>query len=155
MKFKRKIAGLLATLMVLPLGRLEPYLRFGTGWGTGRGTIWRWCIDMFSDYSLKEKLFGAGHGTVPQLLKDMYWNDMKNQLGYYFDNAHNFFFHQLHTIGIVGVIAYVAFLIGVVIKGLRKSQTAGFAMAVIVYMVVGMVCICEPISEPYIWVFLD
>lgn len=28
-----------------------------------------------------------------------------------------------------------------------------FAMAIIIYLIVGMVCICEPISEPYIWVF--
>lgn len=134
------------------LGRLENYLRFGTKWGTGRGTIWSWCMDMFSDYSIKDKLFGTGHGTVPQLLKDMYWDDMRTQLGYYFDNAHNFFLHQLLTIGIVGVASYAVLLLGFIIRGLKKPQTAGAAMAVIVYIVVGMVCICEPISEPYIWV---
>ena len=137
----------------VPLGRLETYLRFGEKWGTGRGTIWRWCMNMFSDYSFKDKLFGAGHGMVPQLLKDAYWNDMKTQMGYYFDNAHNFFLHQLLTIGIVGVVSYIALLIALIVKAIRNAHTAGFAMAIIIYLIVGMVCICEPISEPYIWVF--
>ncbi|WP_443598061.1 hypothetical protein [Agathobacter sp.] len=63
---------------------------------------------------------------VPQLLKDAYWNDMKTQMGYYFNNAHNFFLHQLLTIGIVGVVSYIALLIALIVKAIRKPDIADF-----------------------------
>lgn len=136
------------------LGKFERYLRFSDDWGTQRGIVWKWCANIYSELPLSSKLFGAGHGSVPRLLMENYKNDMLNSLGFYFDNAHNVYLHQLISIGAVGVVSYIAIIIVSIVNGFKCEETAIFSVGIIIFCVMDMVCIYEPITNPYLWILM-
>lgn len=136
------------------IGGFERYFRFNDDWGTQRGIVWRWCADIYTNLPVHKKLFGAGHGSVPILLLENYKTQMSKNLGFVFDNAHNVYLHQLVSTGIVGVLSYLAVLISTVVSGFRNKDRMIFAVAIIICMIMDMVCIYEPITNPYLWVLV-
>lgn len=136
------------------IGILTRYFRFDEDWGTQRGIVWKWCAEIYTKLPIGNKLFGAGHGRVPQLLMEGYYENMTKDLGFYFDNAHNVYLHQLISIGMAGTLSYIVLIGATVAKALKNKYTVIFAVGILVSCVMDMVSIYEPISNPYLWILM-
>lgn len=139
------------------LGKLGNYLRFSETWGTGRGYIWSMVMEIYSDFSWSEKLFGIGQASMAPLLMGQYSARMFEEIHYYFDNAHNVYLQYLITIGLFGVVTYLAIIITLVGK-LLKNEVDGLGIATGIALVacgiMDVVSILQPITMPLFWVFL-
>lgn len=137
------------------LGFLNHYLRFNDSWGTDRGYLWTRLIRIFSEASLKEKLFGFGEETVSVVMIKNYLTEMRTQLGYLFDNAHNEFLHYLITTGLFGLGSYIAVLFCAIML-YKKQQTSllqkALILSVIGYCVQSFFNIIQPIATPFIFI---
>ena len=136
------------------LGGLENYIRFSKTWGTERGYIWNWCMELYQDFSWKEKLLGKGQGMVPVLLDNFYMREMKNTIGYIFDNAHNLYLHLLLNIGVFGVVSYISVITYSVIQSWKEKKYYGAGIALFACALIDFVCICESITLPWTWILI-
>lgn len=137
-----------------PLGRLENYIRFSHTWGTERGYIWNWCMELYQDFSPKEKFWGKGQGMVPVLLDRYYTEIMRQKIGYIFDNAHSLYLQLLLSIGVLGVLSYIGVIATAVVKSLKEERYYGAGIALFACALIDMVCICEPITAPWAWLLI-
>lgn len=135
----------------IEMGRLTQYLRFDNEWGTERGYVWTWCGEIFLQGNIIEKLIGYGQGMVPGLLDAHCGEFMKNELGYIFDNAHNVYLHQLLSIGVIGVLSYLLLLAESIRIKWQAVESRGVAIALIVFAVMDLISIYEPITQPVFW----
>lgn len=136
---------------------LEHYLQFDDQWGTGRGYVWTRLCRIFSEKPLIQKIFGVGQGMVLVDMINYYKDEMQNQLGYIYDNAHNVYIQYMFTIGIYGVFMYIGAMISAIVSGLKKNTgmlgcMLGIALAA--YGIADMVSILQPITVPFIWLFM-
>lgn len=133
-------------------GSLENYLVLNDDWGTNRGYNWRIGMENFMQFSPIRKLFGHGPDTYGILTHYNNYSDMVNRYNEYFENAHNEYLQYLVTTGILGLIAYISFLIstGVILwkKGKQNPYVIGVLFALICYAVQAVVNINLPISTP-------
>lgn len=137
---------------------LEPYrnfLVFSDAWGTGRGLGWRLGMEYWKqDTTLFTKLFGYGPDTYYIITMDRFMNVMQ-RAGYgMFDSAHNEYFEYFITIGIVGAVFYIWFLVDTVKAGISERGKCGngysvikcMTIAVFAYAVQAVVNIAIPIT---------
>ncbi|WP_031553386.1 O-antigen ligase family protein [Oribacterium sp. FC2011] len=126
-------------------------LIFNDEWGTGRGLAWRLGMEYWTkDSILFTKLFGYGPDTYYIITMDRFMNIMQNAGYGIFDSAHNEYFEYFITVGVFGLIAYIA-LMFTSLKQIFKSgeitvKAAG--MAVLAYVIQAVVNIAIPITTP-------
>ena len=64
-------AGVLALLNTVwkdvPLGSMEEWLRFSESWGTDRGKVWAYCLGLYREFPLSDKLLGGGCGILARM----------------------------------------------------------------------------------------
>ena len=136
-------------------GELAYYLRFNDKWGTNRGFVWKRTVDLFlKELTPLQKLFGHGADTFA-LLWVMYFEPMEsNGLMVIYDNAHNEYLNFLITIGLTGMIAYIALYVSAIAamcKRVSKSpDVAALMMVVAAYAIQATVNINVPIVMPII-----
>ena len=138
------------------IGVLENYLRLNKHWGSDRGYIWQTCLRSFNDLPLYKKFIGSGPDTLVIDLQKNYRDEIFNSVGFYFDNAHNELLQYLSTIGIWGVLLYLA-IISLSIKRCFSSDNIyhkALAMPIIAYFAQSLVNIHQPITTPLFFVFL-
>ncbi len=138
----------------------EPYkgfLVFNDQWGTGRGLAWRLGMEYWlKDSTLLSKLIGYGPDTYYIITMDRFMNIMRDAGYGMFDSAHNEYFEYFITVGIFGLITYIAVLY-TSIKGMFNCHEAGFraaAMGVLAYSFQAVVNIAIPITTPVFMVLL-
>ena len=137
------------------LGMFTRYFRFNDSWGTERGYVWTRIMRTFADGSLKEKLFGFGEDTLAAVLVERYLPEMRSQLGYLFDNAHNEYLHYLITMGLFGLGSYLAILFSTVLSHKKRKLNIlqkALILSVFGYMVQSGVNIIQPISTPFVFI---
>lgn len=137
------------------LGIFTRYFRFDDAWGTDRGYVWKRLMRIFSDASLKEKIFGFGEDTVSVVLIEKYLSEMRSQLGYLFDNAHNEYLHYLISIGLFGLGSYLAVLLSTLLSYRKRKLNIlqkALLLSVVGYMVQSVFNIIQPISTPFIFI---
>lgn len=134
---------------------IRSYAVFDDNWGTGRGYVWRRSIEIYNTkFNVLQRIFGYGSDTF-KLIMQLYYDGRKigDQL-IVFDSAHNEYLHYLITIGIVGVVSYVAFMGGAVVKMWKnmkgRPEVAAVMFAIVAYMVQAIVNINLPIAMPII-----
>lgn len=140
-----------------PLDAPWNLLRLDDSWGTHRGFIWRRSMDIFSDFSWKEKLLGSGPDTFYPVFKP-YFGELA-QFGDTSTNAaHNEYIHYLITHGLVGLGAYLAVVIGSITQSLASAKKDPYALvftcAVTGYSVQALVNIAQPITTPLLILFI-
>lgn len=141
-------------------GGLGRYLVFNDSWGTNRGYIWRKSVELFQEFPLMYKLFGYGPETFGILTTKEFLTDMIHSTqGQIFDNAHNEYLQYLVTIGILGLITYVLFLMTAVWRMSKKRNKnkyiTGCLFAVLCYGVQALVNLNLPIATPMMWLLLS
>ena len=70
-------------------GGLAQYLTINDDWGTHRWYIWRIGMESYGDFSIKQKIFGAGPDTYGAVVMENYYDEMVMRYGEFFDSAHN------------------------------------------------------------------
>jgi len=117
--------------------------------GSGRAHIWRHAFAAVPD----NPIIGSG----PDTFEFAFPEDAQGFMGARFDTAHNEYIQILVTHGILGVLAYMVFLGGVLLTGLRKAFKNPLAMAALAgffgYCVQAVFNISLPIVSMMLWVF--
>jgi hypothetical protein len=92
------------------------------GWGSGRIGVWQHRLGLIWDRDLLTFLFGGG------LRSDLIWNPQ----WWYFDesSAHNDFLHAMMETGLLGLIATVVFLAGLLMRLPGSSKSIVIATAI-------------------------
>lgn len=136
-------------------GSLGNYFLFNDEWGTHRGYIWRNAMECFSRFPLWKKLVGFGPETFGILLMHQTKGNIYNEI---FDSAHNEYLQYLLTIGIAGLISYVAFILACIKKCFRQKVENPFMIAlafgIICYSAQAFVNLNLPIVTPIFWLLL-
>lgn len=142
-------------------GRLAPYLVFSDNWGTDRGFVWKFAMELYNQFPLIHKIFGYGADTFG-ILTTQYNGDtmvrMYQEFGVYYDNAHNAFLQYLVTLGAAGVTAYVLFFISSIVWMIRKAGKSPAVLACVFgaacYFAQSSVNIELPGVTPAFWTIL-
>ncbi len=141
------------------LNNFLQYFRLDNSWGSNRGYAWHWAILMFINGSLKMKLFGSGPDTAYLMYLSNYKNEMDANLPYYFKSPHNEYLNYLVTVGIVGLIAYMAIVISAVWKSFSRRKEDEFfgaiALGILIYSIASFVNISQIITMPYIFILIS
>ena len=140
-------------------GALSNYLVFNDSWGTNRGFIWRKSVEIFRDFPVRHKLFGYGPDTFGILTTSNFRMEMVNATGQVFDSVHNEYLQYLVTIGVLGVVSYVTFLVSagwrMAVKLAKNEYMVGCLFAVLCYGFQAMVNLNLPIATPIMWLLLS
>jgi len=137
----------------LPLGTAERYLRWSESWGTDRGKIWTYCVNLYASFSPAQKLFGGGSGVL-------FYADQANRVfqDAALDTAHNEYLQYLLTTGALGLAAYLLTLFFAirsgVTTGMRQPIVRGFTVAAIAYAAQAAVNIAQPASTPLLFLLI-
>lgn len=133
------------------------YVVFNDNWGTNRGYCWRIGWESYMKQPLHHKLFGFGPDTYG-ILTWAFREESLSLHGVIYENAHNEYLQYLCTVGVFGVVSYLAFL-GSAITMLVKKQSKNPwilapLLAVLCYCVQAVVNINLPIATPIMWLLL-
>lgn len=139
-------------------GKMANYLVFNDSWGTDRGFVWKLSLQHFKEFSITRKLFGYGPDTFG-ILTHLY--DFEKMIDYnntIFESAHNEYLHYLLTIGLLGTVSYIMFLLTSCIRMIKRAASDPYVMAimfaVIAYAAQAMVNIAQPVITPVMFTLL-
>ncbi len=139
------------------LGSFERTIRFNDKWGTHRGFMWIRSIWIFGDASFIEKLFGVGPDMFYSSFSP-YFNDLSKYGDSSTNAAHNEYLNYLITIGITGLLSYLAIVCGTIknaVKYAKKNpMLIACVSAVICYAVQAVVNLYQPITTPLFFIFI-
>lgn len=134
------------------------FLRFDESWGTHRGYFWIKSFEVYGDMNIWQKLFGAGPESF-YFKFEPYFPEMVTKFAESSTNAaHNVYVNYLITHGIVGLLAYLAF-VGAAIwscaKNAKSNPLALVCLGVIVaYAAQDFVNIANPVNTPWFIAFI-
>lgn len=117
---------------------LHKYLLFNDDWGTHRGYIWRISMECYKDFPFIHKIFGFGPDTFGILTVQSYYDEMISLYNEKFDSVHNEYLQYLVTLGIVGLAAYVSFIVLSIKEMVRSAKKEPAVMAI----VFAVICYC-------------
>lgn len=139
----------------------KPYqsvLVFNDTWGNGRGMVWRFAWEFFTQKSsMLDKLIGNGPDTFFIITMDYFKQDIKAAGDTIYDSVHNEYLEYLVTIGILGVVAYIGVLINGFLQMFKKPKSdyaIACGIAVLAYAAQAVVNIAIPITTPIYMVLL-
>jgi O-antigen ligase len=134
-------------------GALDKFIKFTADWGTDRGEIWRICIDLYKNFSLEDKLFGVGPETLYKLTSVS--GSFKNLI---VDQAHNEYLQHLMTIGLVGLMSYIAIVVSACVTAVKylKNNSLGVAVfaGLVAYWIQAMFNIAQPFTTPIMYLYI-
>ena len=107
----------------VPLGGMEEWLRFSDAWGTDRIGVWKYCLALFGKFPLWKKLIGGGCGVLAALdVRHRYFPDA------ILDTAHCEYIQLLLNWGVLGLGAYLAWIVLALRRALKKGGAFSFAL---------------------------
>lgn len=135
------------------------YLVFDSSWGSGRGTIWRICFQVFMEYPLFRKLFGCGPDVLGTYLEDHYnevirtlWGNLR------INNAHNEWINAVMEYGIIGGITYLTIFISVMVRIIKSKKRHPILIvagtAILAYMGHNVFCFQHTVCTPLIFIII-
>lgn len=125
------------------LGRLDDILIINDDWGTSRGTAWRitWCT--WLDQPLWRKWFGVGTGMMHTAMVEWAGSGLTARMKTFYA-AHNEYLEQLLTTGILGLGAWLWFIVSHLRRAARNWLRPGVApvtLALVSYLAHAVVSI--------------
>ena len=139
------------------LGILDSYMRFDGNWGTGRGNIWSYLMDIYiNEYNIFNKVFGDGQASVVMNLFQYYRDEMLYEWGYYVEDAHNVYLHYLMTTGVFGVLAYLGIVVNCLKHAFMKNADVWkkiVGIALLACASADIISILQPITAPFLWFY--
>lgn len=139
------------------LGSFGTILRFNDKWGTHRGFMWIRSIRIFGDASFLKKLFGVGPDMFYCAFTP-YFDDLSKYGDGSTNAAHNEYLNYLITIGITGLLSYLAIVGGTIKNAVKYAKENPMLIvcvsAVICYAVQSVVNLYQPITTPLFFIFI-
>lgn len=139
-------------------GGIGDYLLFNDSWGTNRGYIWRKSLEVFSGFSFEQKCIGYGPDTFGIISRSFY-SEMKAATGQDFDSVHNEYLQFLVTVGLLGLISYLTFIVSLCVKLFRSAPknpyVIGVFCAAACYFFQAAVNINLPVVTPMLWLLMS
>lgn len=125
------------------LGRLDDILIINDDWGTSRGTAWRitWCT--WLDQPLWRKWFGVGTGMMHTAMVEWAGSGLTARMKTFYA-AHNEYLEQLLTTGVLGLGAWLWFIVSHLRRAARNWLRPGVApvtLALVSYLAHAVVSI--------------
>ena len=125
------------------LGRLDDVLIINDDWGTYRGTAWRitWCT--WLDQPLWRKLIGVGTGMMHTAMRAWAGDSLTDRMNTFYA-AHNEYLEQLLTTGVLGLAAWLWFVVSHLRKAVKNWLRPGVApvtLALVSYLAHAVVSI--------------
>jgi len=112
-----------------------PFFTFSDSWGSGRGATWTAAAMCFKEQDFLHKLVGVG----PDAMSAYLYTDGSGQLQYLaqkcfgattlLTNAHNEWLNILVDVGILGLLAYVGFVISALVRCFQAKNRNTLAFA--------------------------
>lgn len=126
--------------------------------GTYRGFVWNRALALLkNDTSLGQLLIGSGPDTFGNRFKT-YKAESQELLNVSYDKAHNEYLQILFCQGILGLVAYIAFLIALFMNAIPRAFDQPLLLAAglasVSYIVQAFFSISVPIVTPLFWVML-
>lgn len=153
-------AGFVGMIIVLIIGLNSghEYFTFNDRWGEFRGFIWDRTVKSYNKGNIWNKFFGFGNESVRDVVSKWYLEDMRTIPKKIYDSSHNVILQQLLTTGIVGVAAYVGFVVSSIVYMIKNAAKNPAVMACIAggtaYFAQAMVNPEQPIITPIFYVLL-
>ena len=97
---------------------------FDDSWGNYRGYVWRRLMESFREFNLPHKLFGYGNESVKEIMTSGYYDEMIDDIGVVYDNAHNEYLQYLVTTGFFGALAYVGLIVSAAVMLIRTAVSS-------------------------------
>lgn len=132
-----KISGvkaLIAAVIIVIAGGIAGLVRgsdhtgslfsFDDSWGNYRGYVWRRLMESFREFNLPHKLFGYGNESVKEIMTSGYYDEMIDDIGVVYDNAHNEYLQYLVTTGFFGALAYVGLIVSAAVMLIRTAVSS-------------------------------
>lgn len=130
-------------------GVLASYAVIDDDWGSDRGKIWKSFLEMFASATPLQKLIGGGAGCALEWdMSQRIFNDAVT------DAAHNEYLNYLLTNGILGLGAYLAFLLLTARSAMKSAVGRCLFTGCAAYAVQAAVNIAQPISTPLFFLML-
>ena len=108
----------------VPLGGMDDWLHFSDAWGTDRVGVWKYCLSLFGDFPFGKKLIGGGCGVLAALdVQHRYFPDA------ILDAAHCEYIQLLLNWGVLGLGAYLAWIVLTLRRAWKKGGALAFALA--------------------------
>ena len=108
----------------LPLGSLESWLRFSDEWGTDRGKVWKYCLRLYGQFPLPDKLLGGGCGILALL--DSTRRIFPDAI---LDTAHCEYLQILLNWGALGLTCYLVWIGDTLRRALRSGRDLPLTLA--------------------------
>ena len=103
----------------VPLGGMDEWLHFSDAWGTDRVGVWKYCLSLFGDFPFGKKLIGGGCGVLAALdVQHRYFPDA------ILDAAHSEYIQLLLNWGVLGLGAYLAWIVLALRRAWKKGRRA-------------------------------
>ncbi|MBQ9609822.1 MAG: O-antigen ligase family protein [Lachnospiraceae bacterium] len=147
-----------AAVIVIGRARHISVFTFDYKWGTYRGYIWTKCFELFRDAPFMNKLFGYGNGSLKTLMNTYYYDEMVSVTKKVYDNAHNELLQYLVTTGLFGMLSYIGLCVASFVYILKNSRGKVIAYmclsAILGYFIQGLININQPITTPFMFLFM-
>lgn len=139
---------------------------FDDSWGNYRGYVWRRLMESFREFNLPHKLFGYGNESVKEIMTSGYYDEMMDDIGVVYDNAHNEYLQYLVTTGLFGALAYVGLIVSAIVMLIRtavsavkeESDTEGvfiaLALGIAGYASQAFVNLNQSLTTPYVFLMI-
>ena len=140
-------------------GALASYVTFNEHWGTDRGYIWNATFTLWEHILTPfQKVFGLGADTFRLLMMSYYPPRQVGERMVVFDSVHNEYLNHLVTIGIVGMVAHIMFLLSAIVTMCKRMkgrpEVAAVMFAIAAYAVQATININLPVAYPVILMLL-
>ena len=125
------------------LGRLDDILIINDDWGTYRGTAWRITWSTWLDQPLWRKIVGVGTGMMHTAMMAWAGSDVTERMKTFYA-AHNEYLEQLLTTGVLGLAAWVWFVVAHLRRAAKNWLRPGVApvtLALVSYLAHAVVSI--------------
>lgn len=124
---------------------LADYLVIDDNWGSDRGRLWRYLLNLYKDFTPFQKLIGGGSGCIAA-----YDENLRIFPDAIVDSAHNEYLNLLLNSGLIGLVSYVGFLLTCVINAVKSHDPYKYALllGIISYMAQATVNIAQPMTTP-------
>lgn len=101
---------------------MSKFLVINDTWGTDRGLNWRLGFTHWRDHlPFLKKLIGHGPDTYYIIMMDYYRDQIKTTFYNVLDSAHNEYLEYLLTIGLLGLLSYIAVLFSTIRRAWEES----------------------------------
>ena len=133
------------------------YLVFDDKWGTNRGKIWKYAVQIFKEYPLSMKLFGCGPDALMYYTNEFHQAKAmsfgRNEI---LTNVHNEWLNMLINYGLFGAVTYLSIFITCVVRVIKnwrsKPILLAFGASVLAYMGHNFFCFQQVVCTSLIFI---